>query len=427
MKKKHGVQLSLCVLLFSMLACVNVLISYAEEPPLSLRAAIDEALRANPEILAAKKNYEAAKTKVSQELMPDDPTAEFIYDKMRAGVPGVAGKGMKSWAISQKMPFPTKLLLRSQIASKDAKISYENYREKERGIIARVKSAYFEIWYLEKAEGVTDENKAILEQFARSAAARYSVNKGSQQDVLKADVEIAKVDNSLILLDQKLQIAKAKLNILLNKDPDEGLRIEDVLERKDVAESISELFAAAKEYRPKLRAFQYAVERGKTAYMLAWNEFLPDLSGKFEQMIASDASGRWKGMLGVSIPIWFMEKQVPGVREKQSELDMIRADYNTMENMALFEVKYAYAEAESYKKLVETFETSFIPQAEQALKASLTGYEAGQVDFLNLLDSQRMFLDIKLDYYKTIFELETAKADLEEAVGTDLWSPADIF
>ena len=184
--------------------------------------------------------------------------------------------------------------------------------------------------------------------------------------------------------------------------------------------SLDELFTAAKEYRPKLRAFQYAVEKGKSAYILAWNEFLPDLSGRFEQMIGDDARGKWSGMLGVSVPIWFWEKQSFGVKEMHSELDMARADYNTMENMALFEVKYAHAKVKSYKKLVETFETSFIPQAEQALKASLTGYGAGQVDFLNLLDSQRMLLEIKLDYYETIFELETAKADLEQAVGTDL-------
>jgi len=154
--------------------------------------------------------------------------------------------------------------------------------------------------------------------------------------------------------------------------------------------------------------------------MLAWNEFLPDFSGRFEQMMGMDAKGKWAGMLGISIPIWFWEKQSFGVSEMQSELDMARADYNTIENMALFEVKYTYTRVRSYEKLVEAFETSFVPQAEQALKASLIGYEANQVDFLNLLDSQRMLLDIKLDYYETVFELEMAKADLEQAVGTDL-------
>jgi outer membrane protein TolC len=83
-------------------------------------------------------------------------------------------------------------------------------------------------------------------------------------------------------------------------------------------------------------------------------------------------------------------------------------------------VKDAYARFESAMRLIELYETSFIPQAEGALKASLTGYEANQIDFLNLLDSQRMLLDIKLDYYKTRVDLEMAKAELEQAAGTDL-------
>jgi outer membrane protein TolC len=66
------------------------------------------------------------------------------------------------------------------------------------------------------------------------------------------------------------------------------------------------------------------------------------------------------------------------------------------------------------------YETSFIPQAEQALNASGSGYESGQIDFLNLLDSQRMLLEIKLDYNAAAVQLEGAKADLEKAVGLDL-------
>ena len=392
----------------------------AEGSALSLKAAIDEAIMSNPEILAARKNYEAAKARIPQELAPEDPMAEFGYDKMRAGVPGVMGSSMKSWAVSQNIPFPTKLLLRSQVASKDAKISYENFKEKEREIIARTKSAYFELWFTEKAIVVTEENKAILEQFSASAASRYSLGKVSQQDALKAQVELAKINNSLILLDQKNQIAKAKLNILLNRDPSTDLQVEKDLKGTGMADSLDELSDLAKKHRPKLRAFQYAIEKGKAAYILAWNEFLPDVSGRFEQMIGMDAKGKWAGILGISVPIWFWEKQSFGVSEMQSELDMARADYNTIENMALFEVKYTYTRVRSYEKLVEAFETSFVPQAEQALKASLIGYEANQVDFLNLLDSQRMLLDIKLDYYETVFELEMAKADLEQAVGTDL-------
>ncbi|MBI5143981.1 MAG: TolC family protein [Candidatus Omnitrophica bacterium] len=390
------------------------------EEALSLKAAVGEAKGSNPEIVAAKRTYEAVKARVPQELAPDDPMLEYSYDEMRAGVEGLMGKPMRSYAISQTIPFPTKLILRSRIASKDARISYEGYREKERDVISRTKSAWLDLWAIEKIIDITKESQALLEQFASSAAARYSLGKTSQQDALKAQVELAKIKNSLITLVQRREIAQARLNILLNRDPRSGIIIEKDLKKQEIAAPLDELSNKAKELRPQLRAFRYAVEKGKAQYLLAWNEFLPDLSGRYEQMIVNGRGDKWAGMLGVSVPIWFWEKQSFGVAQMKKELDMFKAEYKTMENMALFEVKEAYAKVEARKKLVEQFETSFIPQAEQALKASLIGYEANQIDFLNLLDSQRMLLDIKIDYYDTLVELEMAKAELEKAVGIDL-------
>ena len=407
------------VIFFSVLF-INPSHHVSAEEPLSIKNAVSEAIKSNPEILAANRSYEAAKARIPQELLPEDPMLEYNYDEMRAGVMDLAGKPMRSYAISQKMPFPTKLLLRSNMASKDAKISYEGYREKERDVISRTKSAYLELWLLEKSIEITKESEALLEQFSSSAAARYSLGKASQQDALKAQLELAKVKNNLVTLNQRRDIAQAKLNILMNKDPRTGLVIDRDLPHFQINGSLDELCDMAKKLRPQLRAFRYAVERGKSAYLLAWNEFLPDLSARYEQMILDGVGDKWAGMVGVSVPIWFWEKQASGVRQMKAELAMFKAEYNMMENMALFDVKEAYAKIESYKKLVETFETSFMPQAEQALKASLTGYEANQIDFLNLLDSQRMLLEIKVDYYRMLVDLEMAKAELEKAVGADL-------
>ncbi len=390
------------------------------EDTLTLKAAVEEALKSNPEILSAKRGYEAAGAKVPQELLPEDPMFEYSYDEMRAGVPDLMGKPMRSYSISQKIPFPTKLILRSKMASKESKILFQAYKEKERDVIARVKSSYFGLWAVEENIGITKESEALLEQFYSSASARYSIGKAYQQDALKAEVELARVQNSLVLLEQKREIAAAKLNILMNKDPRTELVIGEAAGTPAVEIPLDELSAMAKEKRPRLKAFRLAIEKGKDAYMLAWNEFLPDFSAKYEQMIVDGSGDKWAGMLGVSVPIWFWVKQSSGVKQMKSELDMIKAEYNVMENMALFEVKEAYAKVMAQKKLAEIFAASFVPQAEAALKASLAGYEAGQIDFLNLLDSQRMLLDIKIERNEIFAELEIAKAELEKAVGSDL-------
>jgi outer membrane protein TolC len=103
----------------------------------------------------------------------------------------------------------------------------------------------------------------------------------------------------------------------------------------------------------------------------------------------------------------------------KSELEMLKAEYDAKEKSVLFDVRDAYARLEANKKLVELYEISFLPQAEQTLNASIKGYESDKTDFLTLLDSRRMLVDFKLKHYSAILDLRIAFADLERAVGAD--------
>jgi cobalt-zinc-cadmium efflux system outer membrane protein len=122
----------------------------------------------------------------------------------------------------------------------------------------------------------------------------------------------------------------------------------------------------------------------------------------------------------VTIPLWFFQKQSFGVKEMKSDLAMVKAEYKGKENSVLFEVNDAYARAAANKKLIELYETSFIPQAQEAVSVAIKGYEAEKSDFLAVLDSQRMLTGFKLDHYRSILDLRIALADLERAIGTDV-------
>ncbi|MDP3803934.1 MAG: TolC family protein, partial [Candidatus Omnitrophota bacterium] len=333
---------------------------------LSLNGAVAEALKSNPEILAAKRNYEAASARIWQAASLSDPMLELEYDKIAADRM-LSGDPMKSYAISQEVPFPTKIFLRAKIASRLAKMAYENYKAKERGIISQVKSTYSELYLIYKSIEITNENKAILGQFAQVATTRYSKGLGTQADALKAQVELAKADNELIMLEQRRVTSQARLNLLLNRDPKEETGVPVSEKPIKFNQPIEEFYSMAKINNPELKSYRYAIERGKAAYDLSLNEFMPDFVVKFKQMVKKDSVDEkaWAGMLGVTIPLWFFEKQAFGVKEMYSELEMLKAEYKTKENMVLFDVRDSYARAEANKKLVELYMTAFIPQAEQ--------------------------------------------------------------
>ncbi len=395
-------------------------LSYSQKNA-SVEFFIEEAIENNPEILAAKRAYEAANARIWQAASLNDPMVELEYDKMTRDRMDT-GDPMKSYAISQEVPFPTKIFLRAKIASKMAKVAYQECKAKERDIVAQTKSAYSDLFRIYKTIEVTNENKGILEQFSTSTTARYSTGLATQADALKAQVEIAKIDNQLIMLEQKRLTAQARLNVLTNKDPRNEIGILDAELPVDFSQTLEVFYEAAKENNPELKAYKYAIEKGKAAYSLSVNEFMPDFTVKFRQMVKDNRVDQdaWAGMLGVTVPLWFMEKQVFGVKEMKAELSMLEAGYKAKENMVLFDVRDAYARVEANKKIVELYETAFIPQANETQKAATRGYESGKTDFLTLLDAQRMLIDFKIDRYMAILEFRIALADLEKAAGTDL-------
>jgi cobalt-zinc-cadmium efflux system outer membrane protein len=173
---------------------------------------------------------------------------------------------------------------------------------------------------------------------------------------------------------------------------------------------------------PELKAYRYAIERANAAYDLSLNEYMPDFTVRFKQMLdkGSTVDGAWAGMIGVTIPLWFLEKQSFGVKEMKSDLAMVKAEYKGKENSLLFEVNDAYARAVANKKLVELYETAFLPQAQETVNVAAKGYEAQKSDFLTVLDSQRMLINFKLDHYEAILDLRIALADLERTAGIDI-------
>jgi outer membrane protein TolC len=409
----------------SFLSIVFLLISStaaAEYKELSdLESLIREVLVSNPEILSAKNAFESANARIPQAASLNDPMLEFEYDRMTADRM-LSGDPMKSVSISQDIPFPTKLYFRAKIAAKLAKMAYENYKAKELEVISRVKNSYSELALIYKSIEINKANQDVLSQISKTATTRYGAGQGAQSDALKSQVELARVDNELIMLEQKRVTAQARLNVLLNRDPKEDLGIPPAEPAIKFNRTLDDLYPLTLDNNPELKAYKYAIDRGKAAYDLSINEFMPDLRLKFRQMVTDDGieDNAWAGMIGATIPLWFFQKQSFGVKEMKSDLAMIKVEYEGKEKSVLFELNDAYARALANKKLVELYETAFIPQAEEAVNVAIKGYEAGRSDLLTVLDSQRMLIDFKLDHYKAILELRIALADLERIIGADV-------
>ncbi len=396
--------------------------SYSSDNP-SLNSLIDEALKNNPQIRAAKYRYEAAKARVRLLRSLDDPKFEYEYDRITADMDAVmTGKTspMRTFSISQEFPFPTKLFLKKQSAQKEANSYEQEYKETERKVIKELKESYFNLSLSIKKIEVTKENLDLLSQFIEIANRKYEVNKASQQDSLRAQVEYSKLSNQLVLLEQEEKIAKSMLLSLLNRQGDADIGIWEEENDKNLELTEDKILALTKENRPELKSFQEMLRKSEVDYALSKQEYLPDFMLKYKREEKNGSLGSWAGMVGVTIPLWFFDKQDSFVKEAKANMEVAKAEFKSTENMVLFEARSAYAKFEAAKNLVKIYETGVLPQAQAALETARLGYQADRIDFLDLLDSLRSLKEFEIEYFESLANLEIALADLERSVGVEL-------
>lgn len=389
----------------------------------SLNSLIDEALKNNPQIQAAKYRYAAAKSRIRLLRSLDDPKFEYEYDKITADMDAVMrGKTspMRTFAISQEFPFPTKLLLRRQSAQKEANSYEQEYEETKNRVIKELKDAYFQLFLNNKKIKITKESLELLSQFIEIANKKYSVNKASQQDSLRAQVEYSRLSNQLVLLEQEEKIARSMLISILNRAENTDINVLDEKDNKDLSLQEEKVITLTKENRPELKSFKELLKKSKIDLALSRQEYLPDFMLKYKREERNGSAGSWAGMLGVTVPIWFWEKQDSFVREARANVGVAEAEYRATENIVVLEARGAYAKFEAAKNLVKIYETGVLPQAQAALDTAMFGYQSDKIDFLGLLDSLRSLRDFQMEYFESLASLEISLADLERSVGTDL-------
>src|SRR5437764_1276847 len=189
----------------------------AEEGPLGPRELVSELLQRNPEIQAARSRFDAATKRPSQTGTLPEPTA--TYSNFGVGHPfsrlNASDFSYHGFSVSQEFPFPGKLALASEEAKREADSEQQKYHAVILDITSRLKVAYYEWLAVNKAVELTRKNSDLLSRFEEIARNRYTVGKGLQQDVLKAQLEVSSLEQQLAMLDEKRQRAEAEIASLL--------------------------------------------------------------------------------------------------------------------------------------------------------------------------------------------------------------------
>jgi outer membrane protein TolC len=379
---------------------------------------IEEALARNPKILAARERHAALAEKVSPAGALADPmlslgvaslptTFDFSAEDMTT----------KEVALSQKLPFPGKLELNAEMARREAEAGGAGAEEVANQVVKAVRDAYHDLSHVYRSLEVTRRSQTLLEELAHLSRTRYALGQGIQEEVVRSQVEISKMVDDRILLEQKKRALAARMNFLLGRPPGSPVgRPEDpAFVRREL--SIEELQQRAARESPVLRGLKQEVAARRTGVALARKDYLPDFGLRFAYGQRESRPDMLSGMIEVNLPIFAGSRQGPRVAETLAEARSAEARYDDAFNELMFMIAELGAMAQRLERRIELYRTGILPQARMQIDAATSAYTVGQADFTALLDSRMRLYRFELEYHEALTEYEKTLAALEAAVG----------
>lgn len=395
---------------------------------LTLESFIEEANQNNPTLGEAENKIRLYKQIPDQRGSWEDPMLTFGLVNMPVDSFSFRDQAMtqKQIQLTQEFPFPGKLDLKKKAANEDVAISEWNLKDLELKITRQVKESFYELCFINSAIETTGQNKVLLKQFITIAESKYSVGKGIQQDVLKAHVELSKIMDELIELRQLQANETGKLNILMNRLPQEPLDIPHGLSKSDFKFNIQTLQELAEKNRPFLQGIQSAIHKFRLTKQLAEKEYYPNFQVGVRYSQREDSPNVEhpdfvSGFIGVNIPIWFASKQRKKVAEEHYRIETAKEAYNVAKNNVFLNIKLIMDKEIKGRKLISLIKTGIIPQAKQSLESALGAYSVDKVDFLTLIDNQVTLLKWEIKYHRELTNYEQNLAALEHVVGQPLF------
>lgn len=390
----------------------------ARPDTLRLDAVVEAARTANPMLQAARLRADAAEERIVQAGAPPDP--QFSFGLVNRPLDGF-GTGdemtMNEFRLSQTIPWPGKLGYGRERERRLAGAARLDAAEAELMLIARVKAAYFELAYMDRALLIMAATRDLLRDLAGVTSTMYAVGDGLQQDVLQAQVAVARMTEDITVMQQNRVAMGARLNALLGREATIPIGALELPVPTTELPAIDSLMAEAVANRPALAATRERVQAAEAGYRAARRELYPDLMLTAAYGQRPQFGDMATLMVGISIPVWAGSRQLPLRREMRAMRSMADAEALETRNETFARLAEIRSEAQRSRNLARLYAGSILPQSRAAVTTALAAYRAGKVNFLTLIENQMTANRYQIDGLRLTAAYHSAVAEIEALTG----------
>ena len=395
----------------------------------SLQDLINTAIELSPKIKMLEMKKLAASNRIEQNSNLPDPMLTLGFANLPVNSFSFTQEPMtgKVVGLSQAFPFPGKLSEQADVNKKDVDIVEQEILDAKNEIRKNVIKSYYELLYVREAISITNSNNDLLNNIAEVVRTKYSVSTASQQNLLKVELEITNISEKIEDLKSKESSYLSMLNALLLRSEDSPITTPEFPELDFQSFTVEALIDSTIKYRPFLAGIKEAKQKEVLKTSLAEYDYYPNfnlaLQYSFRDKIErtnTPLDDFFTVMIGISLPLNYGGK----VSSKVEETETMKKLYDEQYDMSLQMLRSLFgssiAKLNSLKERIKLISEGSIIQANENLKTTLTSYQVGQVDFLNVIDAQNSLLKIENDLYRLKADYMNEIAELEFLTGTQL-------
>ena len=394
----------------------------------TLQGLIETAIEVSPKLKMLEMKKQAASNRIEQNSNLPDPMLTLGLVNLPTNSFSFTQEPMtgKIVGLSQAIPFPGKLSEQAEVNSKDVDIIEQEILDAKNEIRKNVIKSYNELSYFRKAIQISESSKDLLNNIAEVVRTKYSVSTASQQNLLKVELEITNLTEKIEDLKSKENSQLSILNALLLRRADSQIITEKLSEINYKKFSVDALVDSAIKYRPFLKGIKEAKQKEVLKKTLAEYDYYPNfnlaLQYSFRDKIErtnTPLDDFFSVMVGVSLPLNYGGKVSSRVEETKTMQQLYDEQYNMSLQILRSSFGSSVAKVNSLQERIKLISEGSLLQANENLKSTLTSYQVGQVDFLNVIDAQNSLLKIENDLYRLKTDYSNEIAELEFLTGTD--------